>query len=95
MEKEEIHISSESIAEYLNLGVVTSPNTIIKDIYKLEPGTLVKFSIKNGVSTQYKKRYWNLASFVDNKKFDKNKFESLLKNSVKKKQYQMYHLQLY
>lgn len=85
LEKEEIDISSESIAEYLNLGVVTSPNTIIKDIYKLEPGTLVKFSINNGVSTQYKKRYWNLASFVDNKKFDKNKFDSLLKNSVKKR----------
>jgi asparagine synthase (glutamine-hydrolysing) len=85
LKKEEIDISPESIAEYLNLGVVTSPNTIIKDIYKLEPGTLVKFSINNGVSTLYKKRYWNLESFVNNKKFDKNTFNSLLKNSVKKR----------
>ena len=29
------------LLNYLNLGVVPSPNTIIKDIYKVEPGSVI------------------------------------------------------
>ena len=82
LNEEDIKLNNESVSEYFNLGVVTSPNTIIENIYKLEPGTLIKFSFKNIINICYKKRYWDPVSFVDRKKFDPNKFSSLLKKSV-------------
>ena len=35
------------LLNYLNLGVVPSPNTIIKNIYKVEPGSVIKVQMNN------------------------------------------------
>tara|TARA_B100001121_G_scaffold32490_2_gene27104 strand:- start:9490 stop:11328 length:1839 start_codon:yes stop_codon:yes gene_type:complete len=82
LHEKDIRLNAESMAEYLNLGVVTSPNTIIENIYKLEPGTLIKFTFNNIINIFYKKRYWNPINFVDKKEFDSDVFSSLLKKSV-------------
>ena len=80
LNEEDIDLNNEINAEYLNLGVVTSPNTIIENIYKLEPGTLIKFFIQK--HNQYVQKFMNPASFVDRKKFGVNIIYLLLTLTV-------------
>ena len=38
-------VDSESLNEYLNYGVVFSPNTIYQNIFKLKPGEILEYDI--------------------------------------------------
>ena len=38
-------IDSESLNQYLNYGVVSSPNTIYQNIFKLKPGEILEYDI--------------------------------------------------
>ena len=75
-------VSDNSIYEYLNLGVVTSPNTIFENIYKVEPSQIIEIDLKNLDST-IKNYYWNLENYYDNNIFNDNVFYNLLIDSVK------------
>lgn len=73
-------VSDESIFTYLNLGVVKSPNTLFKNIFKLKPAEMIEVNLSN---FQYKKHiYWNLIEFVDNKYFSEEHFKSLLSDAI-------------
>ncbi len=74
-------ISEQSTQEYLASGVVSSPNTILKDFYKIEPGhfltyCLMDFKILNITP------YWDIDSFAGEKKYDENKFFEIFESSV-------------
>jgi len=74
-------ISEQSTQEYLASGVVSSPNTILKDFYKIQPGhfltyCLMDFKILNITP------YWDIDSFVSEKKYDENKFFEIFESSV-------------
>ena len=76
-------INQESISEYLNIGVVTSPNTIFENIYKVQPAEIIEFQISDVISEKSKTRYWRIEKFVDNKEFDREHFIKLLSDSVR------------
>ena len=76
-------INQESISEYLNIGVVTSPNTIFENIYKVQPAEIIEFQISDVISEKSKTRYWRLEKFVDNKEFNREHFIKLLSDSVR------------
>lgn len=40
-------IDNNSIYSYLRLGYIHSPNTIYKNIFKIEPGSFIKFNLNN------------------------------------------------
>tara|TARA_B100001248_G_scaffold178756_1_gene135865 strand:- start:1228 stop:3039 length:1812 start_codon:yes stop_codon:yes gene_type:complete len=75
-------LDNGSINEFLNLGVVTSPNTIFKNHHKVEPGQIIEIDvIKNfHKKTEY---YWNLEENYDTNKFDSDVFYNLLIDSIK------------
>ena len=75
-------VSDNSIYEYLNLGVVTSPNTIFENIYKVEPSQIIEFDLKN-LDSLIKNYYWSLENYYDNNLFDESVFYNLLIDSVK------------
>ncbi|GIR19986.1 hypothetical protein CM15mP35_02470 [bacterium] len=61
--------------------MVSSPNTILKDFYKIQPGhfltyCLMDFKILNITP------YWDIDSFVSEKKYDENKFFEIFESSV-------------
>ena len=61
-------INREAIALQIRYGYVPAPLSIYENISKLEPGTHIKFSIKNGLVSEHKlpeiRRYWNFSDVV-------------------------------
>jgi len=51
-----LEIKHNSIGQFLHLGYIPMPNTIYKDIYKLEQGSILKIST-NGID---KRRWWKI-----------------------------------
>lgn len=75
-------VYEESVIEYLNLGVVTSPNTIFKNYYKVEPGQVIEFDFSKSFQKS-EKIYWSLKDSYGSDKFNKAKFKELLIDSVR------------
>ena len=75
-------IDETSLFTYLDLGVVPSPKTIIKDLYKVKPGEVIKFKIQNEKFIKEDFDYWNIEDFVGEEKFESEKFFELFNDSV-------------
>jgi asparagine synthase (glutamine-hydrolysing) len=75
-------INQNSLEEFLNLGVVTSPNTLYDNVFKVKPGEVITFNFQDRVSKEHN-IYWNPSSFVSEKKdFSSDEFNDLLANSI-------------
>ena len=44
-------INEKQIGDFFNYGVIKSPNTIYKNIYKLKPGEIISFNLKKKSSS--------------------------------------------
>ena len=81
--KKDLNLSA--ISSYLKYRFITSEETILKDIKKLQPGHYLKFSNKtNSIKIT---KFWDLSFNIKNKSesFFIKKFESLLTDCVKKR----------
>ena len=74
-------VDSHAINEYLNIGVVQSPRTLIKNITKLKPGEIVTIDLKDYSCSST--IYWDIEKKLGNKKFSKKEFFDLLTSSIK------------
>ena len=74
------NLDEDGLFDYISLGVIPSPRTIFKDIYKLEPGFYAEINLDN--FEIIKKQYWNPVDFIDKKEFDYNRFYNLFNESV-------------
>jgi len=76
-------IDEESLAEYLETGVVSSPKTLFKNIYKLRPAEIIEVNIENNYKIK-KNLFWNPENFIHTKKtkFIFDEFSELLKDAV-------------
>lgn len=52
----DFELNNLAIGDFLHLGFIPAPHTIYKNIYKLQPGSYIRFS-RNGLT---KLKYWNL-----------------------------------
>jgi asparagine synthase (glutamine-hydrolysing) len=77
-----INIDKESLNEYLECGVVQSPKTIFKNIWKLCPGEIIEYDLSESEIKLNKSFYWDPIDFVDDKKFKKEEFFSIFSDSV-------------
>ena len=75
-------IDESSLFTYLDLGVVPSPKTIIKNLYKVKPGEIVKFEFQNNKFKKTNIQYWSIEEFVSEEKFESTKFFELFNDSV-------------
>tara|TARA_B100000029_G_scaffold516748_1_gene633668 strand:+ start:46690 stop:48495 length:1806 start_codon:yes stop_codon:yes gene_type:complete len=73
----------KSIEEYLSLGVVTAPNTVFTNIFKVEPSEIVSFNLLEKNLDIKKTKYWVIDNFIGNKDFDHKEFLYLLNDAVK------------
>ena len=75
-------IKDAEIHNFIKDGVIVSPNTIFENIFKLEPGKILKFKLSNKIKIQKEVEYWN-QNFLSEKAFDKEEFFQIFKNSVR------------
>lgn len=75
-------IYEQGLYEYLSYGATTSPNTIIKEIKKVEPSTFIEFDLSEDIKKTNHKKYWNINKYVGKKQFDKEEFFKILDQSV-------------
>lgn len=80
-----IKINDKSLVDYLDYGVVPSPNTIFENIYKLSPAEIIEFDISKDIQIINKLNYWNIEDKIDFQLFNKEKFENLLSEAVLKR----------
>lgn len=78
-------IDLKALGTYFHYGYVPAPYSIFKNTNKLEPGSLLSFSIQKQSFKQ--KRYWKASDFYEKKKFNlsysdaKQELERLLGNA--------------
>lgn len=85
--KRDFHIRDDSLVEYFDTGVISAPNTLFKEVYKLQPGEVVTFSIEENF--KYKKnKFWSIDNIkmTDKKPFIQEEFRELLVDSIKIRQ---------
>ena len=75
-------INERGLVDYLDYGVVPSPNTIYRDIYKVKPGEILEFDISNSVHLINKSKYWDISKNSSNNEFSTSKFFDLLDSAV-------------
>jgi len=78
-------IKESSLNEYLSLGVVTSPNTLFEEIYKVRPSEVIILDLDKEISIKSKKIYWELKHHSNSRDFDAKKFYKLLNDSLIKR----------
>ncbi len=77
------NINKKSFDDYINYGVVPSPDTIFEGVYKLEPSQIIELDFNNnGISTNTKK-YWSIEDNLSEETFNSETFYSLLSDSIK------------
>jgi asparagine synthase (glutamine-hydrolysing) len=85
--KRDFNIRDDSLKEYFDTGVISAPNTLFEEIYKLQPGEVVTFSIEENFRHK-KQKFWSISdtTLTDKKPFIQEEFKELLIDSVKIRQ---------
>ena len=87
MTKGKYEIDSNMVHQYLNLGAIKAPNTIFKNIYKVEPAQTIIFDYSNGYLKKSSEIYWNLNSFIGKSKFNVDEFMEIFSNALRIRTY--------
>ena len=75
-------IDKQQLINYLNFGIVPSPNTLFKGFKKLLPGSYLKIKYDNERFEESFKVYWKTEDHLNTKKFQTDEFFSILQDSV-------------
>ena len=70
------------INEYLMYGIVSSPNTIFKNIFKMKPGQIIEVEINSDKFNMFKNIYWDPKDYINNNKFSKDQFFEFFEESI-------------
>ena len=81
--KENDDLNERELVNYLNFGVVPSPNTLFKNISKLEPASIIEVDFSDNEIKYIKDTYWKIGDYVNNNKFDKEEFFNIFFDSVR------------
>ena len=75
-------VDLDQVNNYLNLGVVPSPKTIYKNIYKVKPAEILEFAFEDNKIFQTNKIYWNPSDYISDNHFKNDEIMNLIKDSV-------------
>ncbi len=75
-------LDEHQILNYLNFGIVSSPDTLFQQYKKLLPGNLIEFNYSNGEFTKKLINYWSTDDHIGSNKFSKEQFFNIFKESV-------------
>lgn len=77
-----LNIDKELVNQYLESGVIKSPNTIFKNVLKLMPGQIIECDLSGSEIKIKKYFYWDPIDFVGDKKFKTDEFFNIFSDSV-------------
>ena len=75
-------IDENQLYSYLDYGIIASPFTLFKNIYKLMPSEILKVDLQKNNFSATKLNYWNAENFLDNKPFSNEEFFDIFSESV-------------
>lgn len=75
-------INFNNLKEYLAYGIVSSPNTIFNNFYKLKPASILEITLDKEKFETKHRTYWDPRSFIDNKELIQDDFFSILNEAV-------------
>ena len=75
-------LDEHQILNYLNFGIVSSPDTLFHQYKKLLPGNLIEFNYSNGEFTKKLINYWSTDDHIGSNKFSKEQFFNIFNESV-------------
>ena len=78
----EYKIDENQLYSYLDYGIISSPFTLFKNIYKLMPSEILKVNLQKNKFSATKLNYWNAENFLDNKPFSNEEFFDIFSESV-------------
>jgi asparagine synthase (glutamine-hydrolysing) len=76
-------INKKSYEDFINYGVVPSPNTIFEDVFKLEPSQIIEIDFNNSQISLRQYKYWNIKNKESEEKFDNEVFDSIISDAIK------------
>lgn len=68
------NLDNQYIYEYLNYGIVASPNTIFENIKKLQPAQIIEIDYSRDIISNTFRIYWEPKNYIESKAFDENLF---------------------
>jgi asparagine synthase (glutamine-hydrolysing) len=74
-------VDAKSLSHYINFGVVPSPSTIYKNIYKVKPSHYIEIDLNNFKENHIK--YWNIENYIGNSVFNDEVFHEKFSKAVK------------
>ena len=78
----EYKIDENQLYSYLDYGIVSSPFTLFKNVYKLMPSEIITVDLMKNKFAAQKSKYWNVENFLDDKPFDVEEFFSIFTESI-------------
>jgi len=87
-ESSNFRLNYDAASLYFRYGYINAPHSILEDVFKLEPGTYIKFGKRNNNLVLNKYKYWDIASHMLSESYDSSfeecadHLEVLLKKSV-------------
>lgn len=79
-------LNEANINEYLQYGIVSAPNTIFENIYKLEPAQILEIDLSSKQMKNKFTKYWNPDDYVDSKIFNESEFFEHFESAIKIRQ---------
>ena len=76
-------LDDSQLINYINFGVVPSPNTLFKNVYKLEPGCVLEVDFSKNKLQKKTSSFWKIENYISNNKFDSEEFFNLFFDAVR------------
>ena len=67
---------------YLNYGKIISPNTLFKNLYKVEPAQVLAFDLNKDKFEMKKFKYWDIKDYLSDDDFDNEYFFDIFSESI-------------
>ncbi len=75
-------VNEIEIYNYLNYGVINSPETMFENFYKVSPSEIIEFSFSDNKINRKKTKYWDPKDFISNERFDREEFFEIFSESI-------------
>lgn len=76
-------INQKSYEDFINYGVVPSPNTIFDEVFKLEPSQITEIDFGNSQLSTHHHKYWNIKNKESEEEFDIDTFDTIISDAIK------------
>ena len=80
--KKDNKVNISEMNKYLEYGVIKSPSTIYKNIFKVSPAEIITIKFQAKKFKLQKEKYWNPEEYIDNIDFDNDEFFDIFSQSI-------------